>query len=156
MDNFTIRTANENDCELILQFINELARYEKMENDVSATPESLKEWLFQKRTAEAIFPLENGKEIGFALYFHNFSTFVGKGGLYLEDIFILPEYRGKGYGKAVFRYLIQKAKELDCGRIEWCCLDWNKPSIEFYKSLGAKPLDEWTIYRLSQDKLTEF
>ena len=99
---------------------------------------------------------ENGKEIGFALYFHNFSTFVGKGGLYLEDIFILPEYRGKGYGKAVFRYLIQKAKELDCGRIEWCCLDWNKPSIEFYKSLGAKPLDEWTIYRLSHDKLTEF
>lgn len=155
MQNFTIRHAQENDCELILTFIKELAKYEKMENDVVATISSLHEWIFEKQVANVIFALEDGKEIGFALYFHNFSTFVGKAGIYLEDIFILPEYRGKGYGKAIFRYLAKTAKEKNCGRLEWCCLDWNKPSIDFYLSMGAKPLNEWTVYRLSEDKFDE-
>ena len=148
-----IRFANENDTEKILFFIRQLAIYEKMESEVVATPELLKEWIFEKKKAEVIFAEENGKEVGFALFFHNFSTFLGRAGIYLEDLFVLPDYRGKGYGKALLKKLSQITVERGCGRLEWCCLDWNKPSIDFYKSLGAVPLDDWTVFRLTGEKL---
>ena len=134
---FELRFANENDTQIILGFIKALAEYEKMSNEVVATPELLKEWIFEKKKAEVIFAVENGKEVGFALFFHNFSTFLGKAGIYLEDLFVLPEHRGKGYGKALLKYLAQTTVERGCGRLEWCCLDWNKPSIDFYLSLNA-------------------
>ena len=145
----TFRTANDQDTVLLLTFIRALAEYEHMLDLVVATEESLHDWLFVKRTAEAFFVLEDGKEVGFALYFHNFSTFLGKAGIYLEDLFVLPEHRGKGYGKAILIRLAQIARERGCGRLEWACLDWNQPSIDFYRSLGAQPLDEWTGYRLT-------
>ncbi len=153
MEKLTFRIAKERDCGLILFFIRELAAYEKMSEEVVATEELLAEWLFQKHGAEVIFACENGKEIGFALFFQNFSTFVGRAGLYLEDLYVLPEYRGKGYGKAILKRLASIAVERGCGRMEWVCLDWNKPSIDFYRSLGARPMDEWTIYRLAGDSL---
>ena len=124
-----------------------------MSNEVVATAELLREWIFDKKKAEVIFAVEDGKEVGFALFFHNFSTFLGRAGVYLEDLFVLPEYRGKGYGKALLRELARITLERGCGRLEWCCLDWNKPSIDFYLSLGAKPLDDWTIYRLTGETL---
>lgn len=151
-----IRFATEKDTDLILEFIKGLATYEKMENEVVATPEILKEWIFEKKKAEVIFAVENGKEVGFALFFHNFSTFLGRSGIYLEDLFVLPEYRGKGHGKALLKELAKITVERGCGRLEWCCLDWNRPSIDFYLSLGAKPLDDWTIYRMTGDELKNF
>ena len=153
MSELTFRPAQRGDEEKILFFIRELAKYEKMESDVVATPELLSEWIFDKQKAEVIFPAVDGREIGFALYFHNFSTFLGRAGLYLEDLFILPEYRGMGYGKATLRQLARIAVRRGCGRLEWCCLDWNKPSIDFYLSLGAVAMDEWTTYRLTGDAL---
>ena len=153
MSELTFRPAQRGDEEKILFFIRELAKYEKMESDVVATPELLSEWIFDKQKAEVIFPAVDGREIGFALYFHNFSTFLGRAGLYLEDLFILPEYRGRGYGKATLRELARIAVKRGCGRLEWCCLDWNKPSIDFYLSLGAVVMDEWTTYRLTGDAL---
>ena len=153
MERLTIRKAEERDCGLILHFIKELAAYEKMSDEVVATEELLKEWLFEKHAAEVLFACENGKEVGFALFFHNFSTFVGRAGLYLEDLYVLPEYRGKGCGKAILKRLAAIAVERGCGRMEWVCLDWNRPSIAFYRALGAKPMDEWTIYRLAGDSL---
>ena len=153
MGNILIRYATEKDTGLILSFIKELAEYEKMLNEVVATEELLKEWLFEKKSAEVIFALEGEVEVGFALFFHNFSTFLGRAGLYLEDLYVKPEYRGKGYGKGLLRTLAQIAVERGCGRFEWSCLDWNKPSIDFYLSLDAKPMDEWTIYRLTGDTL---
>ena len=153
MDKLTFRFAQPEDAEKILFFINELAKYEKMENDVVATPQLLREWIFEKKKAEVIFPMVEGKEIGFALFFHNFSTFLGCAGLYLEDLFILEEYRGRGYGKATLKQLARIAVQRGCGRLEWYCLDWNKPSIDFYLSLGAQPLDEWTTYRLTGETL---
>ena len=153
MSELTFRPAQCGDEEKILFFIRELAKYEKMESDVVATPELLSEWIFDKQKAEVIFPAVDGREIGFALYFHNFSTFLGRAGLYLEDLFILPEYRGRGYGKATLRQLARIAVSRGCGRLEWCCLDWNKPSIDFYLSLGAVAMDEWTTYRLTGDAL---
>lgn len=155
-NNFTIRYANENDVNVIFDFICRLAEYENMLGDVVATPELLKEWIFEKKKAEVIFAVCDSKEIGFALFFHNFSTFLGRAGIYLEDLFVLPEYRGNGYGKALLKKLAEITVERGCGRLEWCCLDWNKPSIDFYLSLGAKPLDDWTIYRLAGDTLAEF
>lgn len=143
------RMAEPKDTKLLLTFIRALAEYEHMLDLVVATEESLHDWLFVKRTAEAFFVLEDGKEVGFALYFHNFSTFLGKAGIYLEDLFVLPEHRGKGYGKAILIRLAQITRERGCGRLEWACLDWNQPSIEFYRSLGAEPLNEWTGYRLT-------
>lgn len=151
----SFRYANNNDTSLILSFINELAKYEQMADEVIATEELLNEWLFEKEIAEVIFIMENKKEIGFALFFHNFSTFLGRGGIYLEDLYIKPEYRGKGYGKAIFKQIAKIAVERNCGRLEWCCLDWNKPSIDFYLSLGAKAMDDWTTYRISGDILNE-
>lgn len=153
MQKLTFRTAQREDCERILFFIRELAKYEKMEDDVVATPALLEEWIFDKQKAEVIFPMVDGKAVGFALFFHNFSTFLGRAGLYLEDLFILPEYRGKGYGKATLRRLAQIALERGWGRLEWSCLDWNQPSIDFYLSLGAKRMDEWTVYRLTGETL---
>ena len=153
MDKLTFRYAQEQDCEKILFFIRELAKYEKMEDDVIATPELLREWIFDKQKAEVIFPMVDGEEVGYALFVHNFSTFLGRAGLYLEDLFIMPQHRGKGYGKAALKKLAQIAVERGCGRLEWSCLDWNKPSIDFYISLGAKAMDEWTIYRLTGETL---
>lgn len=147
------RYATKDDCDKILFFIKQLALYEHMENDVCATRELLEEWIFDKQKANVIFAVEEGKEVGFALYFYNFSTFLGRAGIYLEDLFVLPEYRGKGYGKGLLQKLASIAHSKGCGRLEWCCLDWNKPSIDFYKSLGASSLDEWTIYRLTGDTL---
>lgn len=154
MNNF--RYANENDVNLILMFVKELAEYEKMSDDVVATEDLLKEWIFEKKKAEVIFVLEGEKEVGFALFFHNFSTFLGRAGIYLEDLFVLKEYRGKGYGKALLKKLAKIAVERGCGRLEWSCLDWNKPSIDFYISLGAKKMDEWTIYRMAGNELSDF
>jgi len=145
-----IRKAEREDAALVLEFIKGIAKYEKMENEVEATVELLEEQLFDKGRAEVIFAMEDGKEVGFALFFHNFSTFVGRGGLYLEDLYVYPEYRGKGYGKALFLELVRIANERKCGRVEWVCLNWNTPSIEFYRSMGAVALDEWTTYRLDE------
>lgn len=147
------RYANSDDTALILSFIKELAEYEQMLDEVVATEELLNEWLFEKKKAEVIFALVDGKEIGFALFFHNFSTFLGRSGIYLEDLYIKPEYRGKGYGKALFKQLAKIAVERKCGRLEWWCLDWNKPSINFYLSLGAEAMDDWTVYRITGDTL---
>ena len=153
MENCMFRFAEEKDTALILYFIKELAKYEKMLDDVVATEEILREWIFDKGKAEVIFALEDGVEVGFALFFHNFSTFLGRSGLYLEDLFVKMEFRGKGYGKALLKKLAQIAVERGCGRLEWSCLDWNKPSIDVYLSLGAKPMEEWTVYRLEGDAL---
>jgi len=153
MKEVTFREAQESDCALILYFIRELASYEKMADEVVATEELLREWLFEKKKAEVIFVCTDKREIGFALFFHNFSTFLGRAGIYLEDLYILPEYRGKGYGKATLKKLAQIAVSRGCGRLEWWCLDWNLPSIEFYLSLGAKPMDDWTVYRITGDTL---
>ena len=148
-----IRYAERKDTAIILNFIKDLASYENMLDQVVATETLLEEWLFDKKAAEVIFAIEDGKEVGFALFFHNFSTFLGRAGIYLEDLFVLPEYRGRGYGKGLLRKLAQIALERGCGRLEWACLDWNKPSIDFYLSLGAQPMDEWTTYRLTGDTL---
>ena len=153
MSSFQIVFATENDCSEILNFINLLAEYEKMQNEVVATEALLKEWIFEKKKAEVIFAVENGKKVGFALFFHNFSTFLGRAGIYLEDLFVLPEFRGRGYGKALLQKLAAIAVERKCGRLEWSCLDWNKPSIDFYLSLGARPMDGWKVYRLEGETL---
>ena len=149
------RYATEQDVSLILYFIRSLAEYEHMADEVVATEALLQEWIFEKRKAEVIFALEDGKETGFALFFHNFSTFLGRAGIYLEDLFVLPEYRGKGYGKGLIQTLAHIAVERGCGRLEWWCLDWNTSSIEFYRSLGAVPMDEWTVYRITGKTLLE-
>ena len=149
------RYATEQDVPLILSFIRSLAEYEHMADEVVATEALLQEWIFEKRKAEVIFALEDGKETGFALFFHNFSTFLGRAGIYLEDLFVLPEYREKGYGKGLIQTLARIAVERGCGRLEWWCLDWNTPSIEFYRSLGAVPMDEWTVYRITGKTLLE-
>ena len=151
----TIRFADENDCGRILEFIKALAAYEKMSDEVVATEELLREWIFEKKKAEVIFALDGEKEVGFALFFHNFSTFLGRAGIYLEDLYIRPSYRGMGYGKALLIKLAQIAVTRGCGRLEWACLDWNQPSIDLYRSLGAVPLDEWTVYRVSGETLKE-
>ena len=152
----TFRFALRDDCAIILRFIRELAAYELMENEVVATEELLGEWLFDKRAAEVLFAVADDQEVGFALFFPNFSTFLGRAGLYLEDLFVLPDYRGRGIGAALLRELARIAVDRGYGRFEWACLDWNKPSIDFYLSLGAEPMSDWTGYRLSGDTLTEF
>ena len=126
-----------------------------MENEVIATEALLKEWIFDKQKAEVIFALKDGKEVGFALFFHNFSTFLGRAGIYLEDLYVMPKHRGFGYGRAILRKLAQIAVERGCGRLEWWCLDWNKPSIDFYLSLGAEPMSDWTVYRIAGDTLNK-
>ena len=150
----TFRFANEMDTALILRFIRGLAEYEHLADQVVADEETLRREIFDRKGAEVLFALEDGKEVGFALFFHNFSTFLGRSGLYLEDLFVWPEYRGRGYGKALLKQLAVIAVERGCGRLEWVCLDWNQPSIDFYKSLGAEPQSDWTIDRLTGNTLT--
>ncbi|MDR1411146.1 MAG: GNAT family N-acetyltransferase [Spirochaetaceae bacterium] len=148
-----LRDAGEQDIPLILEFIRGLAEYERLLDQVSATEDGLAKSLFQDRAAEVLICEYREKPAGFALYFHNFSTFLGRPGIYIEDLFVKPEYRGKGLGKALFARIAAIAVERDCGRLEWSCLDWNEPSIEFYKSRGGRPLDGWTTYRVTADAL---
>ena len=151
----TFRMAKRKDTALILSFIKELAEYEGLLSQVEATEKILESSLFDRKKAEVVFPLLDGKEIGFALFFHNFSTFLGKPGLYIEDLYIRPQYRAKGYGTALIRKLCTIALERDCGRVEWWCLDSNRPSIDFYLGLGAEKMDDWTVYRLSGKTLKD-
>ena len=152
----TFRWAQREDVPLILQFIKALAEYEKMSDEVVADEATLEEWIFDKGKAEVLLASAGGKEVGFALFFHNFSTFLGRAGIYLEDLFVLPEARGKGYGKAILKRLAAIAVERGCGRLEWSCLDWNQPSIDFYLSLGARQMSDWTGYRMTGNVLTKF
>lgn len=151
----TFRNAERKDTALILQFIRELAACEKMLDEVVADEATLEAWIFDRQKAEVIFAVEERKEVGFALFFHNFSTFLGRAGLYLEDLYVKPECRGKGYGKAILKKLASIAVERGCGRLEWWCLDWNRPSIDFYLSLGAEPMSDWTVYRIAGDTLKQ-
>ncbi|MEW5799466.1 MAG: GNAT family N-acetyltransferase [Bacteroidota bacterium] len=145
-----ILPATINDVPLVLEFIKALAEYERLPHEVVATEELLKQTLFgDRKVAEVVIGYYEQTPVGFALYFHNFSTFLGRPGIYLEDLFVKPEYRGKGFGKALLVYLAKLTKERNCGRLEWSVLDWNEPSINFYKNLGAKPLDDWTMYRVA-------
>jgi GNAT superfamily N-acetyltransferase len=153
MNNTEIRFATEQDMALIFDFIKDLAEYEKMSDQVVADEALLREWIFDKKKAEVIFALEDGKEVGFALFFHNFSTFLGRAGIYLEDLYVKPAYRGRGHGKALIKELAAIAIERGCGRLEWSCLDWNTPSIDFYLSLGAQQMNEWTVYRFAGESL---
>ncbi|MBN8622864.1 MAG: GNAT family N-acetyltransferase [Flavobacteriales bacterium] len=152
---FIIRKAEAKDIATIFDLIKKLAVYEKLEKDVITSENELKENIFTKNFAKVLIAEENEKPVGFALYFYNFSTFVGKPGLYLEDLFVEPECRGKGYGKALLIELSKIAEDENCGRFEWSVLDWNTPSIEFYKSLGAKPMDEWTVFRLDKEGISK-
>ena len=146
--NVEIRKAERQDVPLLLEFIRGIAKYGKMENEVVASPNVLEQEMFDEHRAEAVFVVVDGREVGFALYFYNFSTFIGHSGLYLEDLFVWPEERGKGYGKALLLHLVKIAHEHHCGRMEWMSLDWNKPANDFYRSLGAVPIDDCTVFRL--------
>ena len=154
-DNLIIREAKEKDIGVILNLIKEIAEYENMSDEVIATEETLRESIFKNNRANALILEVDNKEIGYCIYFYNFSTFIGRSGLYIEDIFIRKEYRGNGFGSQIFKFLAKKAKDEGLKRMEWSCLDWNEPSIKFYKSLGAVPMDEWTVYRLTEDKINE-
>ena len=156
MPNFTIRPAKETEAGIILGFIKKLAAYEKCSDEVVADEQTLYQSLFVEKAAEVVFAEEDGIVIGFALFFHNFSTFMGRKGLYLEDLFIIPEKRGLGYGKAILKYLANIAVERNCGRMEWICLDWNAPSLAFYRSIGAIPMDEWTVQRMKENVVKAF
>lgn len=154
LQNFEIKFAQKNDIPTILNFIKDLAKYENLENEVVATEETLKETLFSEMPfAEVLIAIENSIEVGFALFFHNYSTFLGKPGIYLEDLFVKEEFRGKGFGKALLRRLAKIALERNCGRLEWSVLNWNEPAIKFYKNLGAVPLEDWTVFRLGKNSL---
>ena len=153
MEHFTIRFAEPADIPSLLGFIRELAAYENLEDQVVATEDLLREWLFEKQKAEVLLAVLDGKPVGSALFFHNFSTFLGRAGIYLEDLYVQPAYRGRGYGKALLQKLARITVERGCGRLEWACLDWNQPSIDFYRSLGAVSMDGWTTYRLTGDTL---
>jgi len=155
-DNFIIRPVRMDECELVTNLIKGIAEYEKLSDQVEATPEKLYQALFVEGSCKAVIGLENGTPVGFALYFYNFSTFKARKGLYLEDLFIKEPYRHKGYGKRFFLYLIKEAKKENCGRMEWTCLDWNTRAIAFYNGLKAKPMDEWTIYRLDEKDFERF
>ena len=152
----TYRPVGRSDIPAVLSLVRALAAYEKMEHAVVATPALYEEWLFEKNTARVILACDGDTAVGFALYFYNFSTWLGRAGIYLEDLFVLPEYRGQGIGKTLLKTLAKTAVAEGCGRVEWSCLDWNTPSIEFYRAHGAVPMDEWTTYRLTGDALTAF
>lgn len=151
----TFRFAEERDIPTILRCIRGLAEYEHMEDQVVADEDLLREWLFVRKKAEVLLGETGGEPVGFALFFHNFSTFLGRAGIYLEDLFVFPEQRGRGYGKAFLTELAKIAVSRGCGRLEWACLDWNQPSIDFYLSMGAVRMDEWTTYRITGDRLLE-
>src|SRR5438552_11353985 len=153
-ENFAIRLATAADVPIILELIRALATYERAPNEVTATEENLVEVLFGERpAAEVLLAFENETAVGFAVFFHNFSTWLGRPGLYLEDLFVRPEDRGKGYGRALLIHLAKIARDRGCGRMEWAVLDWNEPAIQFYRKLGAKPMDEWTVFRLTRDEI---
>ncbi|AET66468.1 acetyltransferase, N-acetylglutamate synthase [Desulfosporosinus orientis DSM 765] len=150
---FQLRFAEVEDVSLILDFIKELADYENMLPQVRATEDELRESLFNNKVAEVIIGEYHAKPVAFALFFHNYSTFLGKSGIYLEDLFVKPDMRGHGFGKIILSYLARLTIERNCGRLEWWCLDWNEPSIKFYKKMGAVPMDEWTVYRVTDEAL---
>lgn len=152
---FTIREAKESDTRIILELILELAVYEKMEHLVTATEEILKKSIFEQKAANVLIAEYDGRPIGYALYFYNFSTFTGKAGIYLEDIYVKPEFRGTGYGKLLLSAVAKEARKRECPRLEWSCLNWNAPSIAFYESLGAKHMDEWRTYRLTGENIVK-
>jgi len=153
---FEIRTTTEADVPVILSLIRELAEYEREPNAVVATEAGLREVLFgAERAAEVLLALDNAQPVGFAVYFYNFSTWLGRPGLYLEDLFVRPAVRGKGFGRALLERLAQIAKERGCGRMEWAVLDWNDPAIQFYRKLGAEPMNEWTVFRLTQEGIAK-
>ena len=155
-DNFTIRPATVADVPIILELIRALATYERAPNEVTATEESLVKVLFgEKPAADVLLAFENETAVGFAVFFHNFSTWLGLPGIYLEDLFVKPEHRGKGYGRALLIELAKIARGRGCGRFEWAVLDWNEPAIQFYRKLGAKPMDEWTVFRLTRDGISK-
>jgi GNAT superfamily N-acetyltransferase len=146
---FGIRVAGKEDVPLVLEFIKKLARYERLSDEVTATEEILRNNLFGgRRVTEVILAEHRQTAVGFALYFYNFSTFLGRAGIYIEDLYVDEPYRGQGFGRALFLYIVRLAEERGCGRVEWSVLDWNRPAIQFYESLGAKPLTDWTTYRL--------
>jgi GNAT superfamily N-acetyltransferase len=151
----TFRSAERADVPLILRFIRDLAEYERMADQVVADEATLEEWLFDRQKAEVLFAVLEGREVGVARLVHNFSTFLGRAGLYLEDLFVMPEVRGPGVGKAILQRLAALAVERGCGRLEWWCLDWNEPSIAFYRSLGAEPMSDWTVYRIAGQTLRD-
>ena len=153
---FNIRPARPEEAGLVLEFIKKLAEYEKCAEEVVADEATIHHSLFVEHSAEVLFAEEEGVVIGFALFFHNFSTFVGRKGLYLEDLFIVPEKRGKGYGKTLLKHLAQLAVERNCARMEWICLDWNQSALKVYRSIGAIPMDEWTVQRLDEAALKKF
>ena len=152
---FEIRPASEDDVPIILSFIKELAEYERLSHEVIATEDTLRECLFgERRFAEVVIGYYGNDPVGFALFFYNFSTFLSKPGIYLEDLYVKPEFRRRGYGRVLLLYLARLAKERGCGRFEWSALDWNEPAINFYKNLGAVPMDEWTVYRVTGETLS--
>lgn len=155
IDRYKLRFAQEKDIPTILNFIKELASYENLLCEVVATEESLRESIFEKKAAEVIIGEYNSEPVSFALFFHNFSTFVGHPGIYLEDLYVKPAMRGKGLGKILIAFMAKIAAERKCGRFEWACLDWNEPSIKFYKQMGAIPMDEWTVYRVCDKALDD-
>jgi GNAT superfamily N-acetyltransferase len=155
-ENFIIRPATVADVPVILELIRALAIYERAPNEVTASEDELRKVLFgEKPAAEVLLAFENETAVGFAVFFHNFSTWLGRPGLYLEDLFVRPEDRGKGYGRALLIHLAKIARDRGCGRMEWAVLDWNEPAIQFYYKLGAKPMDEWTVFRLTRDGIAE-
>lgn len=154
MPNFIIRSAERSDIPTLLDMIRELADYEHMLDAVVADPEEMADWMFLRRVAECLIAEEDGTPVGMALFFHNYSTWLGKAGIYLEDLYVRPAYRGRGYGKTLLCRLAALTVERRCGRLEWACLDWNTPAIGFYRALGAVPMDEWTTYRLTGEGLT--
>jgi len=156
MQTINIRPARPDEAGLVLDFIKRLAVYEKCADDVVADEATLRHSLFVEHSAEVVFAEEDGTVVGFALFFHNFSTFVGRKGMYLEDLFVLPEKRGRGYGKALLKYVARLAVERNCGRMEWICLDWNESALSIYRSMGAEPLSEWTVQRLDEQALKRF
>ena len=156
MQTINIRPAKPDEAGLVLDFIKRLAVYEKCADDVVADEATLRHSLFVEHAAEVVFAEEDGTVVGFALFFHNFSTFVGRKGMYLEDLFVLPEKRGRGYGKALLKYVARLAVERNCGRMEWICLDWNESALSVYRSMGAEPLSEWTVQRLDEQALKRF
>lgn len=153
---FQIKSATESDVPIIFSFVKKLAHYERLSHEVVATEELLRENLFGKRrTAEVAIGYLDAKPVGFVLFFYNYSTFLGKPGLYIEDLFVDEEYRGRGYGRALLLHVARLAKERDCGRLEWSVLDWNQPAIDFYKKLGALPMSDWTVFRITGKSLDE-
>jgi GNAT superfamily N-acetyltransferase len=156
MQTINIRPARPDEAGLVLDFIKRLAVYEKCADDVVADEATLRHSLFVEHSAEVVFAEEDGTVVGFALFFHNFSTFVGRKGMYLEDLFVLPEKRGRGYGKALLKYVARLAVERNCGRMEWICLDWNESALSIYRSMGSEPLSEWTVQRLDEQALKRF